>query len=122
MEIAVERDNFEVLIVLAGFAEVSTDMKLDFVRMILENKGEERISTPCEYVEEFKKNLEGLSISEVGSKVCRSGIHMYVVQVLEKQLSLGWHLAPDWKMNVNMIQFAAARGRTDLLQLLLDHG
>ena len=76
MEIAVERDNFEVLIVLAGFAEVSADVKLDFVRMILENKGEEQISTPCEYVEKFKKNLEGLSISEVSSKVCRSGSHL----------------------------------------------
>ena len=122
MEIAAERDNFEVLVVLAGFAEVSADKKLDFLRMILEDKGFEQISTPCEYVEEFKKNLESLSISEVGSKVCRSGFHMYVVQVLEKQLSLTWHLAPDWKMNVNMIQFAAARGRTDLLQLLFDHG
>ena len=71
MEIAVEKNNFEVLIVLAGFAEVSADMKVDFLRMILENKGEEQISTPCEYVEEFKKNLEGLSLSEVGSKVCR---------------------------------------------------
>jgi len=106
MEIAVERDNFEVLVVLAGFAEVSADKKLAFLRMILEDKGFEQISTPCEYVEEFKKNLESLSISEV----------------LEKQLSLGWHLASDWTINVNMIQFAAARGKTDLLQLLLDHG
>merc|ERR1719339_367646 len=105
MEIAVERDNFEVLVVLAGFAEVSADKKLDFLRMILKNKGFEQISTPCEYVEEFKKNLEGLSVSEV----------------LEKQLSLGWHLASDWTINVNMIQFTAARGKTDILQLLLDH-
>ena len=76
MQIAVEKDNFEVLIVLAGFAEVSADMKVDFLRMILEDKGEEQIATPCEYVEEFKKNLEGLSISEVGPKVCRSGFHL----------------------------------------------
>jgi len=106
MEIAVEKDNFEVFIVLAGFAEVSADKKVDFLRMILEDKGHKQIATPCEYVEEFKNNLEGLSISEV----------------LEKQLSMGWHLASDLTMNVNMIQFAAARGRSDLLQLLLDHG
>ena len=60
MEIALERDNFEVLIILAGFAEVSADMKLDFLGMILENEGGEN------YAAEFKKNLEGLSVSEVG--------------------------------------------------------
>ena len=59
MEIAVERDNFEVLIILAGFAEVSADMKLDFLGMILENEGDENYSA------EFKKNLEGLSVPEV---------------------------------------------------------
>ena len=60
MEIAVERDNFEVLVVLAGFADVSAEMKLDFLRMILESKGDEQ------YAAEFKKNLEGLTVSEVG--------------------------------------------------------
>ena len=59
MEIAVEGDNFEVLIILAGFAEVSADMKLDFLGMILENEGDENYSA------EFKKNLEGLSLPEV---------------------------------------------------------
>ena len=59
MEIALERDNFEVLIILAGFAEVSADMKLDFLGMILENEGGEN------YAAEFKKNLDGLSVSEV---------------------------------------------------------
>jgi len=105
MEIAVERDNFEVLIILAGFAEVSADMKLDFLGMILENEGDENYSA------EFKKNLEGLSVPEV----------------LEKQLKWSWHLkceAPtsDDQICINMLQFAAARGKTDLLQLLLDHG
>ena len=64
MEIAVTQDNFEVLIILAGFAEVSATMKLDFLRMILENqKGDEK------YAEDFKKNLEGLSGSEVGDNI-----------------------------------------------------
>ena len=67
MEIAVEKDNFEVLIVLAGFAEVPAEMKLDFLGMILD-KGEDKI----QYAAEFKKNLEGLSVSEVGSRVSRS--------------------------------------------------
>ena len=66
MDIAVKKDNFEVLVVLAGFAEVPADTKLNFLRMILENKGEEQ------YAAEFKKNLEGLSVSEVGSRVSRS--------------------------------------------------
>ena len=65
METAVEKDNFEVLVVLAGFAEVPAEMKLDFLGMILD-KGEEQ------YAAEFKKNLEGLSVSEVGSRVSRS--------------------------------------------------
>ena len=60
MEIAVQRDNFEVLIILAEFAEVPPEMKADFLRLILENEGEEQ------YAAEFKKNLEGLSVSEVG--------------------------------------------------------
>ena len=60
MAIAVEKDNFEVLIVLAGFAEVPAEMKLDFLRMILEHNGQE------DYAAEFKKNLEGLSMMEVG--------------------------------------------------------
>ena len=67
METAVEKDNFEVLVVLAGFAEVPAEMKLDFLGMILD-KGEDKI----QYAAEFKKNLEGLSVSEVGSRVSRS--------------------------------------------------
>ena len=61
METAVEKDNFEVLVVLAGFAEVPAEMKLDFLGMILD-KGEDKI----QYAAEFKKNLEGSSVSEVG--------------------------------------------------------
>ena len=60
MEIAIQRNNFEVLIILAEFAEVPPEMKADFLRLILENEGEEQ------YAAEFKKNLEGLSVSEVG--------------------------------------------------------
>ena len=66
MEIAVERDHFGVLIIMASFAEVPEDKRLDFLKMILKHEGEEQ------YAAEFKKNLEGLSVSEVGSRVCRS--------------------------------------------------
>jgi len=101
MEIAVEQDNFEVLIILlAGFAGTSAKMQLDFLKMILENDGEKQ------YAPEFKRNLEGLSSCEV----------------LEKQLQLPWYLNSDDSINVNMIQFAAAKGHTEILQLLLDHG
>ena len=60
MKIALEKNKFEVLVVLAGFAEVPAEMKLDFLGMILENNRGEH------YAAEFKKNLEGLSVSEVG--------------------------------------------------------
>ena len=60
MEIAVQRDHFGVLIILASFAEVPADKRLDFLKMILKHEGEEV------YAAEFKKNLEGLSVSEVG--------------------------------------------------------
>jgi len=100
MELAVKMDNFEVLVTLAAFAEVPPELKPDFLSMILENEGDEQ------YAAEFKKNLEGLSVSEV----------------LEKQLSWSWHLKPDDTIYVNMVQFAAGKGKTDLLQLLLDHG
>ena len=60
MEIAVERDHFGVLIILASFAEVPADKRLDFLKMILKHEGKEV------YAAEFKKNLEGSSVSEVG--------------------------------------------------------
>jgi len=100
MAIAVEKDNFEVLIVLAGFAEVPAEMKLDFLRMILEHNGQE------DYAAEFKKNLEGLSMMEV----------------LEKRVNRGWHLTPDNPLSLNLLQFAALMGKTECLQHLLDHG
>ena len=59
MEIAVERDHFGVLIILASFAEVPADKRLDFLKMILKLEGKEV------YAAEFKKNLEGSSVSEV---------------------------------------------------------
>jgi len=105
MEIAVNRDNFEVLIILASFAEVPADKRLDFLGMIVEHEGEEQ------YAAEFKKNLEGFSVSEV----------------LEKWLNWPWHLKCDAPTQgddicINLLQFAAARGKTDLVRLLLDHG
>ena len=82
MEIAVERDNFEVLVVLAGFAEVSADIKLDFLRMILENEGDKHYMEEFkkgdeQYVEEFKKNLEGLSVSEVSWRFADDQVLMF---------------------------------------------
>ena len=114
MEIAVEKNNFEVLIILAGFAEVPPEMKLDFLGMILEHKEGEQ------YTAEFKKNLEGLSVSEVVEGDFQ--VVKHPDQVLEKQLKLHWQLAPDHQISVNLLQFAAARGKTHLLQHLLDHG
>ena len=59
MEIALARNNVDILILLASFAEVPAC--LDFLKMILQYKGEEQ------YAAEFKKNLECFSVSEVRS-------------------------------------------------------
>merc|ERR1712108_3957 len=91
-------------------------MQLDFLKMILENDGEKQ------YAAEFKKNLEGLSSCEVGSQDCQSITSPCVAQVLGKQLQLPWYLNSDDSIYVNMIQFAAAKGHTEILQLLLDNG
>ena len=58
MEIAFQ--HFDVLVILASFAEVPADKRLSFLKMILEHEGEKQ------YAALFKKNLEGLSVSEVG--------------------------------------------------------
>ena len=62
MEIALSsgRGSFEMLIILAGFAELPAEKKLDFLGTILENEGDEQ------YAAEFKRNLKGFSVSEVG--------------------------------------------------------
>jgi len=49
------------------------------------------------------------------------------VEVLEKWLDWGWYLECDAPTHgddicINMLQFAAARGKTELVRLLLDHG
>ena len=113
MKIALEKNKFEVLVVLAGFAEVPAEMKLDFLGMILEHEDGEQ------HAAEFKKNLEGLSVSEVGGTDADSGFDTSIHQVEEKQLKWQWL---DDPISLNMVQFAAVKGKTDLLQLLLDHG
>ena len=70
MEIAAEKNNVDVLVVLAGFAEVPAEMKLDFLGMILENEEGEQ------HAAEFKKNLEGLSVSEVGKHDANSSFDL----------------------------------------------
>ena len=48
------------------------------------------------------------------------------LQVMEEKLEISWHLADDSRrgdeIDVNWVQFAAAEGKTDYLQLLLNHG
>ena len=68
MEIALERDIFDVLIILASFAEVPEDKCLDFLGTVVKYEGEEQ------YAAEFKKNLEGFSVSEVMGEVWKSGL------------------------------------------------
>ena len=50
-----------------------------------------------------------------------SQTYILVLQVMEKTLYISWHLA-DPGILINWIQFAAAKGKTDYVGLLLDHG
>ena len=50
-----------------------------------------------------------------------SQTYILVLQVMEKTLSISWHLA-DLNILLNWIQFTAAKGKTDYVGLLLDHG
>ena len=50
-----------------------------------------------------------------------SQTYILVLQVMEKTVSISWHLA-DPGILLNWIQFAAAKGKTDYVGLLLDHG
>jgi len=96
---------FSILMLLAGFvnAETPPHTRLNILKIILE-RGEQD-----EFADEFKKNLDGLSLSEV----------------IEERLEISWHLADDSRrgneIDVNWVQFAAAEGKTDYLQLLLNH-
>merc|ERR1712032_213145 len=48
-------------------------------------------------------------------------VDISVSEVMEKTVSISWHLA-DPGILLNWIQFAAAKGKTDYVGLLLDHG
>ena len=116
--------NFEMLMLLAGFVKADTpgSVKLKVLENIIE-----RYYEGGNYVEEFKTNLVGLSVSEVEEKASAFTIfiqfsrHILVLQVMEKQLKRSWHLADD-QISVNWLQFTAAEGKTDYIRLLLDHG
>ena len=82
MEIAIHnahynRGYFSILILLAGFVNAKTPShtRLCILREILE-RGEKD-----EFVEEFKKNLVGLSVAEV-----RASISLYTISFALKEL------------------------------------
>ena len=82
MEIAIHnahynRGYFSILILLAGFvnAETPSHTRLGILGEILERGVKE------EFVEEFKKNLVGLSVSEV-----RASISLYTIRFALKEL------------------------------------
>ena len=53
-------------------------------------------------------------------------INILILQVMEERLEISWRLADNSRrgneINVNWVQFAAAEGKADYLQLLLNHG
>ena len=116
--------NFEMLMLLAGFVKADTpgSVKLKILENILE-----RYYEGGNYVEEFKTNLVGLSVSEVEenasvfTRFIQFSRYILVLQVMEKRLKMSWHLADD-QISVNWLQFTAAEGKTDYIRLLLDHG
>jgi len=109
MEIALERVysyTFDVLMLLAGTVngETPSSTKLRILSEIMELYRVDGI-----YPETFKKNLDGLSVQEVG----------------KKREKISWHVSDQLKttqITVTWVQFTAAMGKTEYLQLLLDHG
>ena len=53
-------------------------------------------------------------------------LNILILQVMGERLEISWHLADDSRrgneIDVNWVQFAAAEGKMDYLQLLLNHG
>jgi len=97
---------FDVLMLLAGTVndETPTSTKLEILSNVMEYNFVEG-----NYTEEFKKNLDGLPVSEVENK----------------RENIFWHVSDQMKesyINVTWVQFAAAHGKTEYLRLLLDHG
>ena len=62
VEIALEKKNPHLIIKLAQYTEISKGMKLDLPRLLLEKNEEDQDDH-----ENFKSNLKGLSVSEVGN-------------------------------------------------------
>jgi len=109
MEIALGRVysyTFEVLMLLAGSVndETPTSTKLKILSEMME-----WYFLDGNYAEEFKKNLDGLSVAEV----------------TKKQQEISWYFSNPMetnRINVTWVQFSAAEGKTEYLQLLFDHG
>jgi len=97
---------FEVLMLLAGSVndETPSSTKLKILSEMMRWYFLDR-----NYAEEFKKNLDGLSVAEV----------------TKKQQEISWYFSNPMetnRINVTWVQFSAAEGKTEYLQLLLDHG
>ena len=61
VEIALEKKNPYLIIKLAQYTEISKEMKLDLLGLLLEKNEEDKDDH-----ENFESNLKGLSVSEVG--------------------------------------------------------
>jgi len=96
-----------VLMLLAGTVndETPASTKLDILSKIMEYLE----YLDGNYTEELKRNLDGLPVSEVENQ--REKISWHVSDQIDKT-----------EINVTWVQFAAAQGKTEYLQILLDHG
>ena len=145
MEIALERVyHFDVLMLLAGTVngETPTSTKLRILSEIMEWYRVDRI-----YPEVFKKNLDDLSVQEVHESTSSSDFIQLSIdsipqmvlqvgasyisnfngtsQVGKKREKISWHVSDQLKttqITVTWVQFTAEMGKTEYLQLLLDHG
>ena len=58
-------------------------------------------------------------------QVCTKVKHANITQVEEKQGKISWHVSDQLKksdIEVTLVQVAAAEGKMEYLQILLDHG
>ena len=144
MEIALEYSfRFDVLVLLAGTvnAETPSNTKLRMLTVMMERYAD------SSYADVFKKNLDGLSVQEVHESTSSSDFIQLSIdsipqmvlqvgasyisnfngtsQVGKKREKISWHVSDQLKttqITVTWVQFTAAMGKTEYLQLLLDHG
>jgi len=114
IEIAIKNgENLEISVALAEVTEMPENLKFDFLRICLKDGGYER-SKKRELqstIDQFKKTLDSLPLEEVKKKSFK--VDNLITAMASMEGSYIWF---------NLVQMAAAYGKSDLLRVLLDFG